>query len=145
MQSSHGAQWRRFLRALADELDATTAPAARHGLLRGIGRRMATMMPLPAATSLETLEIEMNDALCQLGWGSVRFDLQEADHCLLLTHSELPRLGSAGEPPGTWLAPTLEGLYEGWMAQQPGSEPSLAARLEPHSTAGTVVLRYGRS
>ncbi len=145
METSSRAQWGRFLRAMADELDATTVPAARDGLLRGVGRRMATMMPLPAATSLETLELEMNDALDQLGWGSVRFDLHEADHCLLLTHTGLPRLGATGEPPGTWLAPTLEGLYEGWMAQQPGSEPSLAARLDPHAKAGTVVLRYGRT
>jgi len=144
MQSSPAPQWRSFLRALAAELDASVEPARRDAMLRGIGRRMAGMLPLADATSLETLELEINDALGSIGWGQVAFDLQEDDHCLLLTHAGLPRVGTGGDPPGAWLAPALEGLYEGWMAQQPGSEPSLTARLQGSAGAGTVVLRYGR-
>ena len=138
-------QWRAFLRALADDLDSTLEPEAKAALLRRVGRRMAAMMPLPGATSLETLELEMNEGLGTLGWGSVGFDLREADHCLMLHHTGLPRLGTGGDPPGAWLAPTLEGLYEGWMSQQPGSEPSLTARIEPSVSPGIVTLKYGRS
>ena len=103
------------------------------------------MMPLPPATSMETLELEMNDALAAVAWGQVRLDLQEDDRCLLLRHTGLPRIGSLGDPPGSWLAAVLEGLYEGWMTQQPGSEPSLSARIQPDATTDSVVLRYGRA
>jgi hypothetical protein len=136
--------WRNFLRALAEEVDASAGPASRDALLRRVGDRMARLMPLPHATSLETLEIEMNDALSEAGWGSVQLDLQETDRCLVLRHRGLPRVGSAGDPPGTWLAAVLEGLYEGWMSQQPGSEPSLSARIQPGGSPDAVELRYGR-
>jgi hypothetical protein len=136
--------WRGFLRALADEVDASAGVTARDTLLRAVGHRMARMMPLPPASSLETLEIEMNDALELCGWGAVRLDLQESDRYLVLHHSGLPRLGSLGDPPGTWLAAVLEGLYEGWMGQQPGSEPSLSARVQPHHDGSDIILRYGR-
>jgi len=137
-------QWRSFLRALAEEVDSSAGPSARDALLRGVGHRMARMMPLPPASSMETLELEMNDALSSTDWGRVRLDLQESDRCLVLTHTALPRIGSAGDPPGTWLAAVLEGLYEGWMAQQPGSESSLSARIQPGTGSETVTLRYGR-
>jgi len=137
--------WRNFLRALAEEVDASAGPASRDALLRRIGERMARLMPLPPATSLETLEIEMNDALHEAGWGAVQLDLHESDRYLVLRHRDLPRIGSAGDPPGTWLAALLEGLYEGWMSQQPGSEPSLSARIQPGGSNEMIELRYGRS
>jgi hypothetical protein len=136
--------WRNFLRALAEEVDASAGPSSRDSLLRRVGDRMARMMPLPPASSLETLEIEMNDALTDAGWGSVQLDLRESDRYLVLRHRGLPRIGSAGDPPGTWLAAVLEGLYEGWMGQQAGSEPSLAARIQPGGNCESVELRYGR-
>jgi hypothetical protein len=37
----------------------------------------------------------------------------------------------------------LEGLYEAWLSQLPGSDPSLVAR-RMRVTAQTVLLRYGR-
>jgi hypothetical protein len=141
--------WRNFLRALAEEVDSSAGAASRDALLRRIGERMASMMPLPAASSLETLEIEMNDALAEVGWGAVQLDLQESDRYLVLRHRGLPRIGSAGDPPGLWLAAVLEGLYQGWMGQQPGSEPSLSARIQPGASLGatgdSVELRYGRT
>jgi hypothetical protein len=48
-----------------------------------------------------------------------------------------------GNPPGTWLAAVLEGLYSGWMAAQPGSEPSLAVELQGPANADALVMRYG--
>jgi hypothetical protein len=137
-------QWRHFLRALAEEVDASAGTAARDALLRRVGERMAQLMPLQAASSLESLEIEMNDSLSEAGWGSVQLDLQESDRFLVLRHRGLPRIGSAGDPPGTWLAALLEGLYQGWMGQQPGSEPSLSARIAPGGIGETVEIRYGR-
>jgi hypothetical protein len=136
--------WRGFLRALAEEVDASSGASARDILLRAVGHRMSRSMPLPPASSLETLEIEMNDALEAAGWGSVRLDLQESDRCLVLHHTGLPRVGSAGDPPGHWLAAVLEGLYEGWMIKQPGSEPSLSARVQPNHGGSNVILKYGR-
>ena len=62
---------------------------------------------------------------------------------MILRHSDLPRIGSAGEPPGTWLAPALEGLYQGWMGQQAGADPSFNARANDYE-GDTIVIRYGR-
>jgi hypothetical protein len=36
------------------------------------------------------------------------------------------------------------GLYEGWMAQQPGTDASLVARRVTSSHPGEIVIRYGK-
>lgn len=145
LTAASGVQWRPFLRALADEIDAIAGEAERDTLLRGVGARMARLVPLPAVVSLESLEIEMNDALATLGWGRTRLALNEAERALAITHTGLPRIGAAGTPPGTWLAALLEGLYGAWMAQQPGSDPNLAARLAGPPTPETITLRFSRT
>jgi Cellulose synthase subunit D len=145
MGATDGApRWRLFLRALADEIEAVAGPAERDRMLRGAGVRMAKLMPLPEVRSLEALEMEMNEALAAIGWGHVRLSLNEAERNLSISHAGLPHIGSLGTPPGTWLAPMLEGLYETWMAQQPGSDPALRARLAGPATSERVTLRFGR-
>jgi hypothetical protein len=135
--------WSTFLRALAEEIDSVGGAVARDALLRGIGRRMAGMRPITAAPNMETLAMELNDTLGAVGWGAVGFQLNETDRSLLITHTGLPRVGAAGDPPGTWISAVLEGLYDGWMGQLPGSDPSLVAR-RMRVTPQTVLLRYGR-
>jgi Cellulose synthase subunit D len=137
-------QWRVFLRALADEVDTLAGASERDDMLRGIGRRMGRMVPLPGVTSLEALEVEMNDALEVLGWGSVRLRLHEGERTLYVTHSGLPRIGSLGNPSGQWLSALLEGLYEVWFAQQPGHQPSLIARRVENGNPDAVIMRYAR-
>ena len=137
-------QFRVFLRALAEELDSEAGASGRDSLLRGVGRQMARMLPLPAVASMSALEMEMNDVLGSIGWGHTRLELLETERHILITHAGLPRIGSAGDPPGTWLAGVLEGLYEAWMSQQPGSDAGLVARRQPHQETKFVVLRYGR-
>jgi len=137
--------WRKFLRALADEIDAQHGgDAARDELLRAIGRRMAQLLPLPEVASMEALSMEMNDALAAIGWGSVTLTLEEGEQRLTIVHVGLPRLGGAGEPPGLWLSALLEGLYESWIGQQPGSDSRLVAR-RVRTLPGTIALRYGRA
>jgi hypothetical protein len=136
--------WRGFLRALADEIDAQRGEAARDEFLRATGRRMARLLPLPEVASVEALALEMNEALASLGWGSTTLTLEENEKRLTILHSGLPRLGGAGEPPGLWLSAVLEGLYETWIAQQPGSDPHLVARRFASPAPGAVALRYGR-
>ncbi len=136
-------QWG-FLRALALEIDAQAGAPARDTLLRGAGQQLARLMTLPQVGSLEALEREMNGALSTLGWGSVRLTLNEAERCVMIAHAGLPRLGSAGEPAGYWLAAALEGLYEGWMAQQPGGDPTFTARRQAEITSGELLLRFER-
>jgi hypothetical protein len=137
-------QWRGFLRALAEEIDETAGVAARDTMLRSVGKRMAALLPLPQAVSFGALEMEMNELLGAIGWGGVRLTLLESERTLVLEHHCLPRIGAAGDPPGTWLAAVLEGLYAAWMEQQPGSDASLVARRQPGG-GETIVLRYGRS
>ena len=102
--------WREFLRGLADELDAVVGPSGRDSLLHATGCRMARLLPVPAVASMQALEIELNETLAAIGWGGVRLSLLEAEHCLILSHTGLPRIGAAGDPPGEWLAAVLEGL-----------------------------------
>ncbi len=137
--------WRGFLRALADEIDAQRGEAARDEMLRATGRRMARLLPLPDVASVEALALEMNDALASLGWGTVVLTLEEGERRLIILHTGLPRLGGAGEPPGLWLSPVLEGLYETWIAQQPGSDSRLIARRHAAPAPGVVALHYGKA
>jgi hypothetical protein len=140
---AQGIDWSVFLRALADEVDTMGGPQARDALLRGVGARMAGMRPISPAPNLETLSMEINDHLGAMGWGSVGFVLSERDHALLITHNQLPRIGAAGDPPGTWVSALLEGLYAGWLGQMPGSDRTLVVR-RMRITPQTVLLRYGQ-
>jgi hypothetical protein len=138
----HLTRWRVFLRGLALEMEAQAGPAATAAVLRGVGQQMARLMALPPVGSMEALEMEMNAVLAEIGWGSVRLAMNEADRCVVLTHTGLPRIGSAGEPAGSWLAPVLEGLYQAWMGQQPGADEQLRARIQ--SCGSLISIRYGR-
>lgn len=138
-----GIDWTLFLRAMADEIDAVGGANARDSLLRAVGQRVATMRPVGSAPNMETLAMEMNDQLAAIGWGMVNFVLSERDRSLLITHSHLPRVGAAGDPPGTWLSAMLEGLYETWLAQLPGSDQTLVVR-RMRITPQAVLLRYGK-
>jgi hypothetical protein len=142
-KASQAIDWSVFLRAMADEIDAMGGAQARDALLRGVGRRMAAMRPISPAPNLETLAMEINDHLGVMGWGSVGFVLSDRDHALLITHTQLPRIGAAGDPPGTWVSAVLEGLYSGWMNQMPGADHSLTVR-RLRLTPQTVLLRYGQ-
>jgi len=139
-----GVSWQCFLRALALEIDGRSDPAGRDTLLRAVGQQMAAMMGLPPVGSLEALELEINAVLGAIGWGRARLVIDEAERCLQITHAGLPRIGSAGEPAGWWLGAALEGLYEGWMAQQPGGDPSLQARRRETQQADSLLIIYAR-
>jgi hypothetical protein len=134
---------RAFLRGLALELDKQAGPEVSAAILLAAGRQMAGMLALPPVDSLEALELEMNAVLAEISWGSVRLVLHEAERCVVLNHSDLPCIGSAGEPPGAWLAPVLEGLYQGWMGQQPGADPAFNAHVKDYES-DAIVIRYGR-
>jgi hypothetical protein len=135
--------WALFLRAMADSVDATVGSEGRDTWLRGVGTRIAAMRPLRHVPNMETLAMEVNDLLREQGWGQMRVDLQPADHSLLITHTGLPRLGAAGDPPGTWLTAVLEGLYTNWLGQIPGADPALSAR-RMRVSPDVTLLRYGR-
>lgn len=135
--------WRAFLRALADEIDGASGAAAREALLRGVGRRMAVTNPLPLSSDTQALTLEMNDRLAGWGWGNVSLRLSDTERMLVITHTGLPGIGGAGDPPGTWLVAVLEGLYEGWLNALPGAERGLSIRRF-RATAGQTVLKYGR-
>ena len=137
-------EWRAFVRGFAEEVDTLASPGERDAMLRGIGRRMSRMLPLPPARDLATLEMEMNDALTALGWGTVRLQLLAPERMLQMTHLDLPRIGSLGAPPGSWLSALLEGLYDGWLAQQPGHAATLSTRRLADFAGQAVVMSYGR-
>jgi hypothetical protein len=135
--------WRTFLRSLAVELDAQVGSDASKAILRGIGLQMARLLTLVAVDSLEALGLEMNLVLAEIGWGRVQINLMEAERYVSIIHTGLPLIASAGEPAGTWLAPVLEGLYQGWMGQQPGADNAFRADIEGYED-NKIVIRYGR-
>ena len=143
-RSQSGIDWRTFLRALAEEVDSLAGSGERDDMLRGVGRRMARLTPLPPVQTLAALEIEINDALENLGWGSVSLHVNEADRALEVTHTGMPRIGSLGSPAGQWLSALLEGLYDAWLGQQPGSKPALGARRLDRGVGDVVVVSYAR-
>jgi len=134
--------WRAFLRALVDQIDAGGV-GARDALLRGAGRRMAITNPLPASTDTQALALEMNDRLASWGWGSVTLRVSDTERVLVITHTGLPGIGGAGDPPGTWLAAVLEGLYESWLNALPDADEGLSAR-RLRVTMEHTVIEYGR-
>jgi hypothetical protein len=136
--------WRPFLRAFAAEIDVVAGSAGRDALLHGVGLQLARMYPLPVRESLDGLAMEMTETLDGFGWGSVGIAFSDREKCLLLTHQGLPRIGGAGDPPGTWLAGVLVGLYAGWMSQQPGTDASLVARRVASAQPDEIAIRYGK-
>lgn len=142
-QPADGVQWRMFLRALVDEIDSMASATERDDMLRGVGARLARLTPLPDVSTLNMLQLEINDALASLGWGHASLWLNAAERVLMITHAGLPRIGSAGDPPGSWLSALLEGLYENWLGRQPGGDASLLAR-RASLQGDAVILRYGR-
>jgi hypothetical protein len=137
-------QWRDFLRALLETLDATMQRDSRDSLLRAIGQRFAAAMPLPASDTLAALEMRMNEALAAASWGHVLLELDQRENTLRVVHSAGPCIPAPGDEAGAWLAPVLEGLYSNWFGAQPGGEgdTGITVRLlalEP----GLATLRYG--
>jgi hypothetical protein len=136
--------WRAFLRAMADEIDGLGGEDVRDALLRGVGRRMAASNPLPPAPDVAGVEQEINDLLATWGWGGARLTLDTEERALLITHHGLPRIGVAGDPPGTWLSALLEGLYETWLNALPGAQAGDLMVRRTEVAAESVMLRYGR-
>ena len=136
-------QWRVFLRALLETLEAHLDPGSREGLLRLVGSRMAALMPLPACASLGELEARMNDTLAAADWGYVQVSFDATNHSVLLRHVAAPMVGTHADLAGSWVGAVLEGLYGGWMGRQPGAQPGLQVqRVGPDG--GAMMLRYAR-
>jgi hypothetical protein len=137
-------QWRGFLRALVETLDAHLDTAGRTALMRIIGRRMADAMPLPHCDTLGGLEAQINDALAATEWGFCRLSVDLPGCRLLVTHAAAPVIGAGEDVEGAWIAAVLEGLYGGWLAEQPGADAAIAVAVA-HYAPGEVRLRYGKA
>ncbi len=140
---SVAAQWRGFLRALVETLDANLDAASRDALLRAVGTRFAALTPLPACAGLAELEARVNEALAAADWGWAEIALDPNDRALVVTHCAAPVVATGADPSGGWIGAVLEGLYGTWFGSQPGAEPSLVPR-RTDSKPGMIVLRYGR-
>jgi hypothetical protein len=138
------AQWRGFLRALVETLDANLDTTSRDALLRAVGARLGGLLPLPPCASLAELEARMSEALASCDWGWVEVSLDPQDRSLVLTHCAAPSVATGAESGGAWIAAVLEGLYGAWLGAQPGADPGLAPR-RVSVTPAAVTLRYGRA
>jgi hypothetical protein len=137
------AQWRVFLRALVETLDANLDAASRDALLRAVGARFGALAPLPPCGGLAELEARMNEVLAAADWGWVEIALDPGDRTLVLMHCAAPAVATGADPTGGWIGAVLEGLYGAWLAAQPGAEANLVPR-RVGAIGGTMTLRYGR-
>lgn len=138
-------QWRGFLRALVETLDASLDAQSRDALLRAVGARLADSLPLPGMETLAALQDRMNDALAAMAWGYVAVSLDEGDRSLRLTHFAAPAIALPGHAGGAWFGPVLEGLYGAWLAAQQGGGGASEARLHVvEAVPGRIELRYGQ-
>ena len=137
------AQWRGFLRALVETLDANLDVASRDTLLRAVGGRLGALDPLAPCGSLPELEGRMNDALAAADWGWVEISLDPQDRALVLAHFAAPWVTAGHEANGHWIAAVLEGLYGTWLSGQAGADPAMVVRRVA-ATPSTITLRYGR-
>lgn len=138
------AQWRLFLRALVETLDANLDAASRDALLRAVGARFGALAPLPACGGLAELEARMNEVLAAADWGWVEIALDPGDRTLVLMHRAAPAVATGADPGGGWIAAVLEGIYGSWLAAQPGAEANLLPRRVAVA-GGSITLRYGRT
>ena len=136
-------QWRGFLRAMMETLEGHMDHGAREGLLRLVGSRMASLMPLPACATLGELEARMNDTLAVADWGYVQLSLDVNNRAVLLRHVAAPLVGTHADLTGSWVGSVLEGLYGIWFGNQPGAEPGIHVRRWG-SDGGAMLLRYAR-
>lgn len=138
------AQWRGFLRAMVETLDANLDPASRDTLLRAVGGRMATLAPMPPCGTLAELESRMNDVLAAADWGYAQLLFDPQAKALVIVHIAAPLVSTHHDASGGWVGAVLEGLYAAWLANQPGAEGNIPLKRSP-AQAGSVTLRYSRS
>ncbi len=136
-------QWRAFLRALVETLDAHLDEAGRAALMRIIGRRMAEAMKLREADTLLAFEAQVNEALAGAEWGFCRLAVDTEARRLVITHQAAPAIAAGQDAEGAWIGAVLEGLWSGWLAEQPGADPAMAATVAT-TAPGEVVLHYAK-
>lgn len=137
------AQWRAFLRALVETLDAHLDEAGRASLMHIIGRRMAESLPLRHCDTLSGLEAQVNEVLASAEWGFCRLAVDTGARRLVITHLAAPSVGTGADAEGAWIGAVLEGLWSGWMAEQPGADPGMAAVVAT-TAPGETVLHYAK-
>lgn len=137
-------QWRLFLRGLVETLEEHLDTDGRAALLRAVGRRMADAMPLPHCDTLKALESQINNALAAAEWGYCRLAVDVEQRRLLVSHAAAPAIGAGDDADGAWIAAVLEGLYAGWLAEQPGADAALKPVISTYA-AGEARLHYGRA
>jgi hypothetical protein len=107
------AQWRPFLAALAQELNARIETDQCRALLRRLGTAMARNAPLPPLELLPDLEAAMNHVWSGMRWGWV--ELNDTDDALRIVHHCAPIEAAFGSGSRTWSPAVLEGAYEQWL------------------------------
>ena len=137
-------QWRAFLRALVETLDQHLDADGRASLMRAVGRRMADANPLPHCDTLLDMEARINEVLAIIEWGYAELLVETGTRRLCINHYVAPAVGTGTDADGRWTAAVLEGLYAGWLGNQPGGDGSLRP-VSAEYAPGRAVLFYGRT
>lgn len=107
-------QWLGFVSAMAEEFVAELPEAEAARLLGRIGRRFAVLHPLPAAITLDAVEVAANRVWADLEWGACR--MREQQGHVDICHVAAPINLAVGD--AAWVDGFLEGVYQGWFQQQ---------------------------
>lgn len=107
-------QWRFFLSALGEELVQTLSEDKLRIVMRQLGQRVATQLPLGDCSTLQEIQNAANLHWDALNWGWV--ELSEHASYLRLRHYCAPVLHAFGSSAAGWSPAFLEGVYQQWLA-----------------------------
>ncbi len=136
-------QGRVILFGLARELYENFSPEEARGFLSQIGARIARDIAIPAVSTIDELEAEINVALAELDWGYLVIAVEE--HAVVMRQYAFPGHVMSEEGAPAWrraFAAILEGVYTAWMHRQGGST-ALYVKVTNDTGADVLEFAYG--
>lgn len=102
-----------MLQALVGEMFDSAGEHDGCSFMRHVGRRLASELGTPSASTLEELEQDINSRWMGMDWGWIT--LATDGKSLTLTHGSYPGAGGSSSQWQSAMAALLEGLYEAWL------------------------------
>lgn len=106
-------QWKFFLLSLAEEITSSFEHQQSRFFIHNVGKRIATLLPLPQIETLEDMEQAINRTWETIDWGWVSLDASH--NRLSITHFATPLDAAFSESHRAWSAALLAGIYDRWF------------------------------
>lgn len=118
-------QWKFFLLSLAEEFTSSFDQLQSQHVIHNVGKRLATLLPLPPLETLEDMEQAINRVWETIDWGWVSLDASQ-NH-LSIKHFAAPLDSAFSESHRAWSAALLAGVYDKWF-ELAGANEGLSVR-----------------